>query len=167
MTSAQSRPIVIQPNQFIAGGYNIGITYETTSLTGTPRLSYTRQGQTVTFTGEEIQTEQTQLGQMVTVNLSGKFNQIAGFYGNNPGSQGLIGINLDNQDSDSIAQKPDETIERLTLLVPLINLPQSSLEGPVQMQAIFSLLWRTTKAPDQLQYYMPLYLYGTAKRVEF
>jgi hypothetical protein len=71
MTSIQPQPVLIQPNQFILSSYDIGITYETTSLTGTPRFSYTRHGQTLNFAGEEIQTEQTQLGQMVTVNLHG------------------------------------------------------------------------------------------------
>ncbi len=70
MTSLQSQPVLVQPNQFLLGGYDIGISYETTSFTGTPRFSFTRQGQTLNFSGEEIQAENTQLGQMVTVRLS-------------------------------------------------------------------------------------------------
>jgi hypothetical protein len=70
MTSIQSQPSLVKPNQFILGGYDIEISYETTSFTGTPRFSLTRQGQTLNFSGEEIQTEHTQLGHMVTVSLS-------------------------------------------------------------------------------------------------
>jgi hypothetical protein len=70
MTAVQPQPILIQPNQFLLRGFDTEISYETTSFTGTPRFSLTRQGQTLNFSGEEIKTEKTQLGQMVTVNLN-------------------------------------------------------------------------------------------------
>ena len=71
MTSVQSQPVLVQPNQFLLSGYDADISYETTSFNGTPRFALTRQGQTLNFSAEEIITEQTQLGQMVTVNLGG------------------------------------------------------------------------------------------------
>jgi hypothetical protein len=71
MTSLQSQPVLVQPNQFLLAGYGIEISYETTSFTGTPRFSITRQGQTQNFSGGEIQAENTQLSQMVTVRLNG------------------------------------------------------------------------------------------------
>jgi hypothetical protein len=71
MTSVQTQPVLVQPNQFLLNGDSIRIAYETTSFTGTPRFSITRGSQTLNFVGEEIRTEQTQLGQMVTVSLSG------------------------------------------------------------------------------------------------
>jgi hypothetical protein len=71
MTSAQVQSVVVQPNQFLLSGDGIRIAYETTSFTGTPRFSITRGSQTLNFAGEEIRTEQTQLGQMLTVSLSG------------------------------------------------------------------------------------------------
>lgn len=70
MQSVQVQPTLIKPNQFLLDGYNLEVSYETTSFTGTPRFSVTRQGQTLNFTGEEIIIEQSQLGQMVTVDLS-------------------------------------------------------------------------------------------------
>ncbi len=69
MQSAKPQSTLIQPNQFLLKGYDIEISYETTSFTGTPRLSLTRQDQTLNFTGEEIKAERSQLGQMITVNL--------------------------------------------------------------------------------------------------
>lgn len=69
MTLAQPQPIV-QPNLFELEGYNTQITYSTTSISGVPQLNYVNRGQTLNFRGEDIQMEQTQLGQMVTVNLS-------------------------------------------------------------------------------------------------
>lgn len=68
MTSAQ--PVLVQPNQFDLGSYDTGITYSTTSFVGVPQLTYKDRVQTLNFRGEQIQTERTQLGQMVTVNLS-------------------------------------------------------------------------------------------------
>ena len=69
MQSAKPQSTLIQPNQFLLEGYDIELSYETTSFTGTPRLSLTRQGQTLNFTGEEIKAKRSQLGQMITVNL--------------------------------------------------------------------------------------------------
>jgi len=70
MQSVQVHPTLIKPNQFLLDGYNLEVSYETTSFTGTPRVSVTRQGQTLNFTGEEMIIEQSQMGQMVTVDLS-------------------------------------------------------------------------------------------------
>lgn len=157
MTSVQSQPTIVQPNQFIVGGHKFGITYETTSITGTPSLSFTSQGETVNFADKEIKVEQTQLGQMVTVNLSSKANQVVALYGNNPGNQAPIR-------SDSATQ---DSIESLTLLVPTVNLSEQDLTNPVQILAIFSLRSRNVKILDQTQYYMPLSLYGTASKIDF
>lgn len=65
-----TQPILIQPNLFELEGYNTQISYSTTSITGVPQLTYSNQAQTLSFSGSEIQTEQTQLGQIVTVSLS-------------------------------------------------------------------------------------------------
>lgn len=75
MTSTQ--PIIVQPNVFELGGYNTQISYSTTSSTGVPELIYTNRGETLNFRGEQIRTEQTQLGQMVTVNLSSSLQGIS------------------------------------------------------------------------------------------
>ncbi len=67
MTSTQ--PISIQPNLFQLQGYNTEISFSG-SITGVPQLTYTNRGQTLSFSGSEILTEESQLGQMVTVSLS-------------------------------------------------------------------------------------------------
>jgi hypothetical protein len=61
---------IVQPNLFELQGYNTSVTYSTTSIVGAPQLTYTNRGQTSNFRGDDIQLEQTRLGQMVTVNLS-------------------------------------------------------------------------------------------------
>ena len=60
---------IIQPNLFELQGYNTQITYSTTSILDIPELTYINRGQTLKFSGDDIQIEQTQPGQMVTVNL--------------------------------------------------------------------------------------------------
>jgi hypothetical protein len=70
MTLAQEQPVLVQPNQFVLGGYDISITYETTSFAGVPQLTYKDRSQTLNFRGEQIQIEKTQLGEMVSVTLN-------------------------------------------------------------------------------------------------
>jgi hypothetical protein len=64
-------PVLIQANQFQLGGYDTVIDYSTTSVAGVPQLTYKTRSQTLNFRGEQIRTERTSLGQMVTVVLRG------------------------------------------------------------------------------------------------
>jgi hypothetical protein len=59
----------VTPNSFQLHGYDIGVSYDTTSATGEARLTYTRRGETFNFRGEQIRVSRTPLGEMVTVNL--------------------------------------------------------------------------------------------------
>jgi hypothetical protein len=61
---------IVQANLFELQGYNTQITYSTTSVIGVPQLTYVNQGQTLNFRGKDIRQEQTQLGQIVTVDLT-------------------------------------------------------------------------------------------------
>lgn len=61
---------LVQPNLFELQGHNTQITYSTTSVVGVPQLTYISRGQTLNFRGRDIQHEQPQLGQMVTVSLN-------------------------------------------------------------------------------------------------
>lgn len=158
MTSLQSQPGFRQANHFSVGGYQFGVTYATTSIIGTPRFAFTYQDQTVDFAGEEIRVEQTQPGQLVTVDLNSKTSQVVAYYGNNPGNQGLFGNRTGRQ---------GEVIERLTLLVPTVNLAPDQRENPVQILAIFSVRPRTGKPLGPSQYCMPLSLYGSASKLDF
>ena len=62
-----------EPNQFVLQGVapkyrNVSIIYSTTSLTGKPLLSYTdSKGAHKSFTGDQIRTQETEIGTMVTV----------------------------------------------------------------------------------------------------
>jgi hypothetical protein len=124
---------IVQPNLLELEGYNTQITYSTTSIVGVPQLSYTNRGKTLNFRGEDIQMEQTQLGQMVTVDIS-----------ENPAS---------------------EILEKLTLLIPIVNLPSTAPERDIQTTAIFNQIVKGIK--PQVQTYMTLCLAGLAKQVAF
>ncbi len=135
--------VITEPTQFILKGYDIDITYETTSFVGTPRFSLVRQGQNFDFSGAEIQLELTQLGKIVTVNLS-EHQSFA--------RESLIAAN---------------TIETLTLLVPIISVPIATRTAPVQTIAIFSQRSPLAKDAGQLQTYMTVPLSGVANAIDF
>lgn len=63
----------LEPNLFELQGYDIQITYSTTSFTGAPQFSVTDRGESRNFSGSEIQVEDTGVGRIVTVML--KTNQ--------------------------------------------------------------------------------------------
>jgi hypothetical protein len=58
-----------QPNLYELSSHGVHITYSTTSITGKPILTYHDAVQTRTFTGDEIQTQTTSIGTLVTVFL--------------------------------------------------------------------------------------------------
>jgi hypothetical protein len=57
----------IAPNLYELSGEGIAITYSTTSLDGKPRLSYSKGRQTLSFSGDEIDSLQTDIGTLVSV----------------------------------------------------------------------------------------------------
>ncbi|GAB1543705.1 hypothetical protein NUACC21_63810 [Scytonema sp. NUACC21] len=57
----------IEPNDFELQGKDTRINYSTTSFTGEPRLNYQTQNTNRQFTGEEINTLETNIGKLVTV----------------------------------------------------------------------------------------------------
>lgn len=56
-------------NRFDLHGHGIHVTYSTTSLTGQPQFDYQGTHGEHTFTGEQIRTEQSELGTLVSVTL--------------------------------------------------------------------------------------------------
>lgn len=56
----------VEPNLFELQGYRTQIVYSTSSIQGVPQLTYSNQVQERTFSGEEIQVEETGLGRSVT-----------------------------------------------------------------------------------------------------
>jgi hypothetical protein len=59
----------IQPNLYELSGYGIHVTYSTTSITGKPLFNYHDAVQTKSFSGDEIQTQDSILGSLVSVFL--------------------------------------------------------------------------------------------------
>lgn len=62
-------PTNLPPNLFELQGYDTQIVYSTTSISGVPQLRYLQGEISRTFSGEEIQLEETAIGQSVTVLL--------------------------------------------------------------------------------------------------
>lgn len=72
-----------QANLFELQGYDVQITFSTTSITGAPQFSYRDRLESRNFSGDEIVSEETALGQMVTVQLK-----------NNAADEGLESVTL-------------------------------------------------------------------------
>jgi hypothetical protein len=72
-----------QANLFELQGYNVQITYSTTSINGEPQFNYSDLVESRNFSGDEIITEETALGKMVTVLLK-----------NNAADEGLESVTL-------------------------------------------------------------------------
>ena len=67
-------PNIIEPNQFVLQGVghhhkDTHISYSTTSITGKPIFNYNDSKVTLNFTGDEIRTQKTEMGTIVTVTL--------------------------------------------------------------------------------------------------
>jgi hypothetical protein len=60
----------ITPNQYDLSGPGVRISYSTSSITGSPQLSFTKGRKTLTFTGAEIGVVDTNIGGLVTVTIA-------------------------------------------------------------------------------------------------
>jgi hypothetical protein len=58
-----------EPNVYDLKGMGIELAYSTTSLNGQPELTYKDRKRTLTFRGEEIRHQDSEVGQLVTVTL--------------------------------------------------------------------------------------------------
>lgn len=59
----------LEPNLFELQGYDIQITYSTSSIKGVPQFTFLGRGRELTFSGSDIKAEETGLGRSVTVIL--------------------------------------------------------------------------------------------------
>ena len=126
---------ILQPNLFELYGYDTQINYSATSIAGVPLLTYSQNGTMLSFRGDEIRSEQTSLGQSVTVVLK-----------NNQADQGFESLTL----LLPTINLPQESLtSSVTTLAILSRLPG----------------FIAPDTPGQLQRYQPLFLNGTAQNV--
>jgi hypothetical protein len=127
----------LTPNLYELQGYDKQITYSSTSFAGVPQLSYTDRGEVRTFSGSDILTEETGLGQSVTVQL--KTNQA---------DEGFESLTLLLP-----AVQLDQKSRELSIQTTAILSKRVVFVNPNQ--------------PAQLQQYDIIELSGTAKNVNF
>ncbi|OWY64907.1 hypothetical protein B7486_44805 [cyanobacterium TDX16] len=127
----------LEPNQFELQGYNTRIVYSTSSIAGVPQLSYSSREQERTFSGKEIQVEETAFGRSATVFLT-----------------------------TGAADEPIESVTLLLPAIQLSSqvkeLPIQTL-AVLSSRAAFV----NPNAPLQLQTYDTVSLFGVAKQVQF
>ena len=127
---------ILQPNLFELTGYNTKISYSATSIAGVPLLTYSQNDKTLSFKGEEIRSEETNLGQSVTVTLKS---------------------NLADEGFESL------TLLLPTINLPEKSLTSSITTLGILSQHPGFIPTNTT---GQLQQYQSIFLYGTAQKVE-
>jgi len=127
----------LEPNLFELQGYNTRIVYSTSSIAGVPQLSYSSREQERTFSGEEIQVEETAFGRSATVFLT-----------------------------TGAADEPIESVTLLLPAIQLSSqvkeLPIQTL-AILSSRAAFV----NPNAPLQLQTYDTISLFGVARIVQF
>jgi hypothetical protein len=127
----------LEPNFFELQGCNTWITYSTTSQMGVPHFSYSQPDQYRTFSGSDLQLEDTEMGRMVTV---------------------LLKDNQDREGFESLSLLlPTVYLVSQSQSFPIQTLAISRRRSPYVNLAI----------PTQIQTYDVLHLFGTAKRVTF
>jgi hypothetical protein len=60
----------ITPNQYDLSGPGVSIVYSTSSIAGSPQLSFTKGRRTLTFAGNEIAVADASIGSLVTVTIA-------------------------------------------------------------------------------------------------
>ncbi|MEA2139220.1 MAG: hypothetical protein QOG56_2370 [Solirubrobacteraceae bacterium] len=68
-TTEKSKPSVSTPTSYTLQGDGVHVSYSTTSFQGQPRFDYHDGRVTQSFVGDEIRTEQTEIGTLVTVTI--------------------------------------------------------------------------------------------------
>ncbi|MBD2495794.1 hypothetical protein H6G75_15830 [Nostoc sp. FACHB-280] len=97
----------------------IKVTYSTTSFTGKPLLDYKDRQQTLHFSGDEIRTTETEIGQLVTVTIRRTVDT-----GSTTFSLLLPAVNLGQRNEAKIETKGIVTINRFSP-IPAFNQGQT------------------------------------------
>jgi hypothetical protein len=58
----------VAPNAYQLRGYDLSVSYDTTSASGEARFTSTRRGEVFNFRGQQIRVNRTPFGQMATLN---------------------------------------------------------------------------------------------------
>jgi hypothetical protein len=68
-TTKKTTPAVTTPTSYTLQGQGLHVSYSTTSFQGKPHFDYNDSHITQSFVGDEIRTEQTEIGTLVTVTI--------------------------------------------------------------------------------------------------
>ena len=102
-----------QPNLFEVSGYGIQVTYSTTSLNGQPQFNYQDAHQSKLFIGDQILTEATEIGTLVSVML-----QLTPDAGSTEFTLVVPRINLRQFDTVNITTIGITTLHKTTIVGP-------------------------------------------------
>jgi hypothetical protein len=70
MSTVEQKPVISKtPDLYILQCHGLQVSYSTTSIDGTPRFDYQDSHGTHAFVGDEIQSEETEIGTLVSVTI--------------------------------------------------------------------------------------------------
>lgn len=108
--SAPASPVVT-PNLYHLNGHHLHVMYSTSGIDGRPHLTYQDAVQTLTFTGDQIRSETTEIGTLVTVDLRKSVDA-----GRTTFSLLVPTVNLGTENSVPIATDGITTIHRFSIV---------------------------------------------------
>jgi hypothetical protein len=106
----------ITPNQYDLTGQGVRIVYSTSSIAGSPELTFTKSRKTLTFTGTEIGVLETNIGTLVTVTIAATPDKSSTTF-----SMLLPAIDL-----------AKETSKQAFRTIGIITIHKTSIAGPVK-----------------------------------
>lgn len=128
MSTAEDAPATHKtPNLYMLHGNGLHVTYSTTSLDGTPHFDYHDIHNVKAFVGDEIRTEKTEIGTLVSVTIEPTVDG-----GSTSFSLLLPTVNLVNTDSAPINTIGITTRHRFSI-VQSLNLGQTELYTVAQL----------------------------------
>ncbi|HEU5002405.1 MAG TPA: hypothetical protein VFW71_06460 [Actinomycetota bacterium] len=128
-------PSVHTPNLYTLQGGTLHVMYATTGIDGKPHFSYQNGTHTLTFSGSEIRTVDTEIGTLVTVSI-----QMTVDSGNTVFSVLIPAVNLGSSEQVPIHTEGITTVHRFSI-VPIFNHGQTELYSvtPLSGEARFVL----------------------------
>lgn len=116
------------PNLYELKGKQLHIVYSTTSIDGSPRLTYQDAHQTLIFKGDEIRTVTTEIGKLVTVSLRRSIDA-----GSTSFTLLVPDVSLDQTSSAHVVTDGLTTLHRFSA-VPVFNHGQKELYTVTPLQ---------------------------------
>jgi hypothetical protein len=122
------------PNLYQVSGHHLHVTYSTSGFDGRPHFTYQDATQVLSFTGDQIRTDQTEIGTLVSVTIHLTVDS-----GSTTFTLLVPRVNLGPSNQAPIATEGITTLNRFSL-VPVLDLGQTQRYSVVALTGTASLV---------------------------